>query len=768
MTSSLKRILPAFAGLLLLCLLCPIPVAGQAQQPSFANGTELMVALLEEVQRLASPQRNAYLSEQRWRGVSRVPLPADPNDRARLLFIRGQEELRSGRSEAAVGSLGSLIEILEANPGIEQDESTLRRVREMRALAWLRLGEQENCVEQHNLDRCLLPIRDSGVHSQQRGSRGALEAYTELLTDHPDDLSYLWLLNLASMTLGEYPDGVPERWRLPPESFESDDDVGRFTDVAPSVGLDVFGLSGGSIVDDFNGDGYLDVIASGWGLDEQLRVFVNDRRGSFEDVTRAAGLVGIVGGLNLVQADYDNDGRLDFLVLRGAWMADDGKHPNSLIRNLGNDQEGRPRFEDVTEQAGLMSFHPTQAAAWGDYDNDGWARPLHRQRVDDRRPPPDGALPQQRSRRGRSGDLHRRRRRVRRGPDRLQQGGGLGRLRQRRPPRPVPVDDVGGRPQRALSQPRPEPGGHLALRGRHRARGGGGPAQQLPGVVLRLRQRRLARHLRLAAYDARAGRRRRRELPRPQGLGPPAVAGALPEHGRSGRRAAVRPNVARGGRPGDRPFLPMGANFGDLDNDGWLDFYLGTGEPALESLMPNRMFRNDGGRRFLDVTTSGGFGHLQKGHGVSFADLDNDGDQDVHTVMGGAFSGDGFHNALFLNPGHGRHWVSLDLEGTSANRAAIGARVHVRARGPEGERSIHRVVGSGGSFGANSLRLEVGLGEASEIPFVEIRWPGSSSTQRIGPLAVDRFYRVRQGIEVATPLELDRLSLGGASRGHRH
>src|SRR5436190_5472466 len=107
----------------------------------------------------------------------------------------------------------------------------------------------------------------------------------------------------------------------------------------------------------------------------------------------------------------------------------------------------------------------------------------------------------------------------------------------------------------------------------------------------------------------------------------------------------------------------MGCNFGDLDNDGWLDFYVGTGDPDLSVLIPNRMFRNDGGRKFQDVTTSGGFGHLQKGHGVSFADLDNDGDQDVYVKMGGAYSGDTARNALFLNPGHGNHWVTLKLEG---------------------------------------------------------------------------------------------------------
>ena len=108
-----------------------------------------------------------------------------------------------------------------------------------------------------------------------------------------------------------------------------------------------------------------------------------------------------------------------------------------------------------------------------------------------------------------------------------------------------------------------------------------------------------------------------------------------------------------------RMLLAMGSNFGDLDNDGWLDFYLGTGEPDLAALMPNRMFRNDAGKRFQDVTTSGGFGHLQKGHGVAFADLDHDGDQDIYQVVGGAVEGDTYRNVLFENPGHGNSWVKL-------------------------------------------------------------------------------------------------------------
>ena len=114
----------------------------------------------------------------------------------------------------------------------------------------------------------------------------------------------------------------------------------------------------------------------------------------------------------------------------------------------------------------------------------------------------------------------------------------------------------------------------------------------------------------------------------------------------------------------DRPMAPMGCNFGDVDNDGFLDFYLGTGWFSYCGLVPNVLFKNVEGRRFEDVTTSTGTGHLQKGHGVSFADFDDDGDLDLFVETGGAVPGDRSYNQLFRNPGHGRHWLKVRLVGT--------------------------------------------------------------------------------------------------------
>ncbi|MFM8358130.1 MAG: FG-GAP repeat domain-containing protein, partial [Verrucomicrobiota bacterium] len=190
---------------------------------------------------------------------------------------------------------------------------------------------------------------------------------TNLLARFPGDLRARWMLNLAHMTLGRWPEGVPPAWRIGPEVFAPEAPFPRFPEVAGAVGLDTDDLGGGVAVEDFDGDGRLDAMVSAWGLRSPLRFFRQTGRGGFEERSGPAGLDGLWGGLNLVTTDYNNDGRVDVLVLRGAWLGEEGRLPNSLLRNNGDGS-----FTDVTEAAGLLSFHPTQTAAWFDFDGDGW------------------------------------------------------------------------------------------------------------------------------------------------------------------------------------------------------------------------------------------------------------------------------------------------------------------------------------------------------------------------------------------------------------
>ena len=84
-------------------------------------------------------------------------------------------------------------------------------------------------------------------------------------------------------------------------------------------------------------------------------------------------------------------------------------------------------------------------------------------------------------------------------------------------------------------------------------------------------------------------------------------------------------------------------NFGDVDNDGYPDIYLGAGDPSYFSLAPHMLFHNQQGKAFADITASSGISELHKGHAVAFADLDNDGDEDILTVTGGAVRGEQPH-----------------------------------------------------------------------------------------------------------------------------
>ena len=168
----------------------------------------------------------------------------------------------------------------------------------------------------------------------------------------------------------------------------------------------------------------------------------------------------------------------------------------------------------------------------------------------------------------------------------------------------------------------------------------------------------------------------------------------------------------------------MGGGVADLDNDGYLDVYIGTGDPQISRLEPNRLFRNNGDGTFSDLTNFVGLARPgNKGHGVAFVDIDDDGALDMFAQLGGHYPGDHAYNAFYRNlKAAQNHWLELELTGVKSNRQAVGAQTHGEGRRPAG---LSR------SQGQRRLRQHQHVAPALRLgPAREDRFPGDPLAQR--------------------------------------
>jgi hypothetical protein len=634
------------------------------------------------------------------------------------------------------------------------------------AISHLLLGERLHRERNPSPEDGILPISGGGVHQDKEPARAAAAVYEEMLRLDPRDRTASYLLNVAHQMIGDYPDGVPERWRIPPSRFASDGAFPRFQDVADRAGVAVVGHAGGVVMDDFDNDGNLDLMISSSGYYDNVRLLINKGDGTFEDRTEAAGLSGIVSGLNMTHADFDNDGNVDVLILRGGWAPLSGRNvgeiPVSLLRN-----DGHGHFTDVTAAAGLMSRHPRQVAVWFDYDNDGlldlflgneqppwWLFGIHSgyNPVELYRNQGDGTFVDVTKEAGldfsgwvkgaTAGDFNN---------DGYQD---------------LYVSFFIG--DNRLYENRLVNGKRRFVDVTKKA----GVSAPFLGFATWFFDYDNDGWLDIMAlgfmYNQpwdRPGKRRQdaMEATARQYAGEPHGTPEAESRLYRNRGDGTFEDVSE--KTGIRKFLsPMGANFGDLDNDGYLDFFVGTGNPNLWTLVPNVMMRNDAGRRFLDVTTAGGFGHIRKGHGVAFGDIDNDGHQDIFIRLGGFYEADRAAAALFVNPGNDNSWITVRLEGTVSNRSAIGARLSFAIEEDGKKRTVYATTSTGGSFGSKPLRNEVGLGRARKVETLEVRWP-SGTTQSFCDVPVDRFYHLREGGELAIDERVRRIPFPGRRAG---
>ncbi len=657
-------------------------------------------------------------------------------DNLQLYLNRAQLLLKAGREQESVNVYESVLNKLSPS----QRKIVLPDI----AIAYMRLGERTNCMLNHNGSSCIFPIKDGGVHKLQTGSKKAIEIYKEILKNNPGDLESRWLLNIAFMTVGGYPNGVPQELLLRGLDSQKATGVKPFADMAADLGLDINGMSGGVIIDDFNNDGYLDIITSGWGLSDPMHYFENNKNGAFKDRTKQSGLEGITGGLNIQQTDYNNDGKIDIFILRGAWRNDGwGNQPSSLLRNNGNGT-----FTDVTTISGLLAYHPTQTATWADFNNDGWL---------------DVFIGYENSMWLDKGGAH---------PCALfinnHDGTFTNKAAEAHCDKIMFVKGVtsadynnDGWPDLFLS----------CLDGKRLLKNIG-----KPGKIVDFEDVTDEAHI-----DKNTGKTFSTFFFDYNNDGwPDIIAGDFNNVKNlgyfAGAEAIGNPvpgagfeNLYRNNHDGtftdvtkevglNKVVFAMGANFGDINNDGYPDMYFGTGNPSFKSLVPNKLFMNVHGEKFADVTISSRTGNLQKGHAVAFADLRNTGIQDIFIEMGGAYKGDSYTSSLYVNPGQNyNNWIGIKLNGVKGNRAAIGSHIKLTFNENGKQRSVYKDVNSGGSFGSSPLRQEIGIGIAKIIDDMDITWAGSHTVQHFKNVLPNQFLQITEGDNKLNILHLKKL-----------
>jgi hypothetical protein len=728
-----KRSMRKIAGIGLILLQCVV-ISCDKEEASH----EEMLKILRQLQTTYNQFDNYYASEAHVRHFdSLINASSSAQDNMFFTLSKARALIALGREDEAVGILVPQVEKI-----VNENIQGMDRTKVLLALAYLRGGERTNCIRNHSSETCILPIQGSGIHKIPDGSRNAARIYEELLKKNPQDLEYRWLLNIAYMTLGEYPAGLSQSMLIPGldvsnAQIDSGVLIKPFQDLAAPLSLNVNNMAGGCIIDDFDNDGFLDIVTSAWDLDEGMHYFKNNGDGTFADRSAETKLKELTGGLNLMQMDYNNDGYKDIFVLRGAWLRGNyGKQPNSLLKNNGDGT-----FTDVTSVSGILSFHPTQTATWNDFNNDGWLdvfignESWEGNAISGPHPAElflnnqDGTFTNEAAQAGvavtgfvkgvTSGDYN---------------NDGW---------KDIFVTSLSG--ERFLLKNKGTSGRVPIFEDvtRQARVDGDGISRTFSTWFwdydndgwLDIFAGDFTFDKPISTYSAAEA------LHIPTGVSGSSI---LYRNNHDGTFTNVSEEMGL-----VKKAFAMGANFGDIDNDGYLDMYLGTGNPELESIVPNKLFKNMKGKKFADITAPARVGHLQKGHAISFADVDNDGDQDIYIELGGAYKGDAFHNAFYINPNQDERnrWIVLDLVGTKANRSAIGTRIKVTFTENGKQRSVYRDVNSGGSFGASPLRKEIGIGRAEIIDEIEIQWQ-QGNKQIFQNVPTNQIIRVTEGRDI--------------------
>jgi len=661
-----------------------------------------------------------------------------------LLYIK--ELIRSNKLQEAV------LQVEQAKQAIADANLSLpvfvqQKFLILEATIYLRQGELENCLENHQSTSCIIPFTSEAQHTLLEGSSKAIPILRKVLQLNPDNKEAIWLINIAYETLGKSRESLDKKWRIDfgkPGKQAWENKSGLF-------GIDQNGLAGGVVADDFNNDGTIDLIFSAWGEEDHLHYFANYGNEGFVDETQKSGLDLVFGALNINHTDFNNDGNLDVFVMRGGWFETQGEIPNSLLRNNGDGT-----FTDVTESAGLFETAPTQSSSWIDINLDGWL---------------DLFVVNESSKRAQFTSSVFMNNKDETFTNRTAESGftkhgffkGITpiKLGNNKHKSSFFISDYKGANVLLENQSTTE---NISLKDNTSVLGISGPTSSFSCWAFDYNNDG-SEDIFVSGYGV------------PDGQLSPSLAAGSDYLGVQTQGTPILYVQENGkfksldlDKGLNKSIYTMGSNFGDLDNDGNLDLYLATGDPAMASIVPNIVYKNNG-TSFEDISFETGMAHLQKGHGVAFADFDQDGDEDIYVVLGGAYEGDVFQNAYFENPTMNKVWIQLNLRGVKSNKMALGAWVELHVEQTDGSiRKLYRTVGSGSSFGGNSFQLEIGLGtNAKSVEKCIISWPFEGLVDTVEKLEINKAYRITEGGEVdVLERENFRFKVKSGAQQHHH